>query len=256
MKAVLWTSSAEVSSTVYDLEENDTDDQDNANALRLQHVVKTLQHLRRIVSQRRLSRRLLVVSIQHDYVARLRRAFDTFKTPFGPRAMSIKEQRLNNAYNWQRRHLLSSMFGMWVGYVQEQQHLNERSMAQSESFFYHKSMRKYFPKFQKMCHMHHQSHRHTMLGMRYVSTLRLFEGDLGILSIVVCTPSYFPHLFYPLIAIVFERFGNATSTYPRTFVSTSTNIKQMVSFCLVVSTSKTGMELAPLQNATLILISP
>ena len=156
------------------------DDEDRVSTIRRKHVIKIFQQLRRIVSQRHLSRRLLVVSIQHDYVSRLRRAFDTFKTPFGPRAMSIKEQQIHKAYNWQRHRLLSSMFGMWVGYVQEQQQLDEQSMAQSESFFYSHAIQKYFPKFQKMYRIHRQSHRHILLGERYVSTLRLFEGNISL----------------------------------------------------------------------------
>ena len=230
--------------SLHDLEEEDDDTEVQDRALQRRTFVKILQQLRRLVSKRRLSRRLLVVSIQHDYVSRLRRAFDTFKTPIGPRAMSIKEQRLTNAYNWQRRRLLSSMFGTWVGYVQEEQRLHERSIALSESYFYRKSMQTYFPKFQTMLRTHQQTLRRMLLGERYVSALRLIEGGFLILSIIICIPLQFLLFFYPLsLLLVVSRFGKITTSYSRTILSTSANNQQLVIFCFIVSASKTGMEL-------------
>ena len=135
-----------------------------------------IEDLRRLVSRRRLSRRILVVSIRHDYVARLRRAFLALKAPISAHVLSMVEQRYADARSWHRSRLLAMLYGLWVAYVQEEKQQRDLALITGAALFRHKSLRVYFPRLRQVHLVNEHARRRSALAGTYFAFLRLYEG--------------------------------------------------------------------------------
>lgn len=115
------------------------------------------------------TRRLQTLSIQHCITRRLRTAFSSFKK------LLSRTVRLT-ARDWHRHRFLSSVFGRWLTYVNDEKHIESTLLGQGYSFFR-------MVRFKQLKTAYHRSqvrrqncHRRIRLGIAYFSYLSLLRS--------------------------------------------------------------------------------
>ena len=121
------------------------------------------------VTRNKNERRLQCRSIQHCILRRLRSAFCGLK-------LSIIPRKKQSAQDWYRSRLLSSIFGAWLSYTQNEQLHDSKLCIISKNHYKKAVLGRFTSRSLRQQVAHRRSIRNTHLSTTYFSSLRLLES--------------------------------------------------------------------------------
>ena len=121
------------------------------------------------VTRNKNERRLQCRSIQHCILRRLRSAFCGLK-------LSITPRKKQSAQDWYRSRLLSSIFGAWLSYTQNEKLHDSKLCIISKNHYKKAVLGRFTSRSLRQQVARRRSHRNMHLSTTYFSSLRLLES--------------------------------------------------------------------------------